>query len=199
MKQKYRIAISGSAEGVCENCGYQKAVEIGRQIAKRGAILVNGATTGIPHAAAKGAKEEDGFVIGFSPAISKKEHIKKYALPLDYLDFVVYTGFNYSGRNLILTRSADAVIVVCGRIGTINEFTAAFEDGKIVGVLVHSGGESDEIQRLIAIAHKGRGHMIYDPDPKKLVNKVIAAIDADERINFPIKEGSHEATVSRRR
>jgi uncharacterized protein (TIGR00725 family) len=184
MNQPYKIAVSGSAEGVCESCGYQKAYEVGREIAKKGAILVNGATTGIPLAAAKGAKSANGFVVGFSPAISKKEHIKKYHLPLKYLDFVVYTGFNYSGRNLILTRSADAVIVVCGRMGTLNEFTAAFEDGKIIGVLLHSGGVSDEIEKIIKIAKKGRGRVIFDDDPKRLVEKVIEAILEDERINF---------------
>jgi uncharacterized protein (TIGR00725 family) len=184
MKQPYKIAVSGSAEGVCESCGYQKAYEVGREIAKRGAILINGATTGIPLAAAKGAKSANGFVIGFSPAISKKEHIKKYHLPLDYLDFVVYTGFNYSGRNLILTRSADAVIVVCGRMGTLNEFTAAFEDGKIVGVLLHSGGVSDEIEKIIKIAKKGRGKVFFDEQPQRLVQKVLEAISDDERINF---------------
>ncbi len=201
MKQRYRIAVSGSAEGACEDCGYAKAYQIGKEIAKHNAILVNGATTGIPHAAAKGAKSENGFVIGFSPAISKKEHLKKYALPLDHLDFVVYTGFNYSGRNLILTRSADAVVVVCGRMGTLNEFTAAFEDGKVVGVLLHSGGVSDEIGRLIKIAKKGRGRIIYNDDPKVLINMIVAALDKDDKINFPtkpIKEVPYETTVCRR-
>ena len=61
---------------------------------------------------------------------------------MDYHDLIIYTGFDYSGRNLLLVRSADAVIEVCGRIGTLNEFTIAFEDQKPVGVLEHCGGTS---------------------------------------------------------
>ena len=58
---------------------------------------------------AKGAKEAGGIVIGLSPAVSKAAHVKSYRLPLDYHDLIVYTGFDYAGRNLLLTRSADAI------------------------------------------------------------------------------------------
>ena len=75
--------------------------------------------------------------------------MKRYQLPVNYLDLIVYTGFGYSGRNLILTRSADAVIIICGRIGTLNEFTVAFEDRKPIGVLEESGGMADEIEDII--------------------------------------------------
>ena len=51
------------------------------------------------------------------------------------MDLIMYTGSGYSGRNLQLTRTSDAVIVGCGRIGTLNEFTIAFEDNKPIGVL----------------------------------------------------------------
>ncbi len=183
-KQRYKLAVTGSAEGLCAECGYEKAYQVGEEIAKQGAILLNGATKGIPHFAAYGAKAHQGFTIGFSPAISKKEHVKKYALPLDVLDIVVYTGFNYSGRNLMLTRAADAVVMVCGRIGTLNEFTAAFEDGKLIGVLTHSGGMSGEIEHILKIAKRGRGRVIYNSNPKALVQELIQHIATDERVNF---------------
>ena len=48
---------------------------------------------------------------------------------------IIYTGFNYSGRNLLLVRSSDAVIFGCGRMGTLNEFTITFEDKKPIGIL----------------------------------------------------------------
>jgi len=83
-------------------------------------------------------------VIGFSPAASEKAHVKSYRLPTDFHDVIVYTGFNYSGRNLILTRSSDAVIIICGRMGTLNEFSIAFEDNKPIGVLTGSGGTADK-------------------------------------------------------
>lgn len=170
----FKICVSGAAEGACLTPQtMEKAEEVGRAIADAGAILVTGATTGIPHASAKGAKDAKGISIGFSPASSRIDHINRYKLPTKYLDLTVYTGFGYAGRNLILTRSADAVIIVCGRIGTLNEFTVAFEDKKPIGVLEDSGGIADEIEDITKVAHKHECRMIYESNPKKLVNELI--------------------------
>src|SRR3989338_466413 len=106
-------------------------------------IAVAGAATGIPYWAAKGAKEANGIVVGISPAKNEEEHLEKYKLPIDYYDFIIYTGFDYAGRNLLLTRAADAIAVICGRLGTLSTFTISFEDQKPTGVLEESGGTSD--------------------------------------------------------
>jgi len=100
-----------------------------------------------------------------------------YKLPLDYLDVIIYTGFGYSGRNLLLTRASDAVIVGCGRIGTINEFTIAFEDHKPIGVL-KGPWEMDEVFDLILEKshRRGEGEVIFDETPKELVTKLINTV-----------------------
>lgn len=166
----FKICISGAAEGECINPEtIEKAEKLGAEIAKHKAVLVTGATTGLPYYAAKGVKEAGGISIGFSPAYSREDHINRYKLPTQYMDVTVYTGFGYAGRNLILTRSADAIIVVCGRIGTLNEFTVAFEDKKPIGVLEHSGGITEEIEHLTRIAHKHQCKILYERDPEKLV------------------------------
>ncbi|HEY4500094.1 MAG TPA: hypothetical protein VJH70_03175 [Candidatus Paceibacterota bacterium] len=170
---KYKICISGAAEtGHCAIDAVEKAEETGREIARRGMVLVTGATVGIPYWAAKGAKEEGGIVIGFSPAASELAHKKTYKLPTDYHDVIVYTGFEYSGRNLILTRSCDALINICGRMGTLNEFTIAFEDEKPIGVLEGTGGTADEIKSIVEKMHRGPGSIVYDKDPKGLLDKI---------------------------
>jgi uncharacterized protein (TIGR00725 family) len=143
-------------------------------------ILVTGATTGIPYWAAKGAKEAGGIVIGLSPAASKAAHMKTYHLPVDYHDIIIYTGFDYSGRNLLLTRAADAVITMYGRIGTLNEFTIAFEDKKPQGVLTGVGGTSDMIENILKKSHRGMGKVVFDTDPGSLFEKVVALIEKDE-------------------
>ncbi len=174
---KYKFVVSGAAE--TEHCpaGIEDtAVAIGKEIIKQGGILITGATSGVPYWAAKGAKEAGGISIGISPAASMIAHVKSYKLPIDQFDFIIYTGFDYAGRNLLLTRSADAVITVCGRIGTLNEFTIAFEDNKPIGVLEGSGGMADEIKHIIDIGHRGPGKIVYDSDPKKLVEKLIVLI-----------------------
>ncbi len=177
------IAVSGAAEtGLCAADAHEKAEEVGREIARQGMVLVTGATTGIPYWSAKGAKEEGGLVIGFSPAASETAHLKTYHLPLDYHDVVVYTGFEYSGRNLLLTRSADAVIIMCGRIGTLNEFTVAFEDKKVIGILLGTGGMADRIEEIVQKSHRGPGKIVFSKDPKELVEKV-AAFVAKEKAN----------------
>lgn len=181
---KYKLCISGAAEtGHCAPDALEKTKELGRQVIKHGAILVTGATTGAPYWAAIGAKEASGFVIGLSPAVSETEHVKKYKLPLDYHDVIIYTGFGYSGRNLLLTRSSDAVIITCGRIGTLNEFTVAFEDDKPIGVLVGSGGAADEVEGILARAHRGMGKVVFDSDPKLLVEKVITLVKKEKIID----------------
>jgi uncharacterized protein (TIGR00725 family) len=123
------------------------------------------------------------MVIGLSPASSKLAHLKTYQLPVDYHDLIIYTGFEYSGRNLLLTRSADAVITICGRIGTLNEFTIAFEEGKPMGVLEGTGGTADYIRDLLEKSHRGYGHVVFERDPVVLVKKIIERITAADEKN----------------
>ncbi len=183
-KPKYKICVSGAAEtSHCAPETLEKAEELGREIAKRGIILLTGATTGTPYWAAKGAKEAGGIVIGFSPAVSKIAHIKTYRLPLDYHDIIVYTGFEYSGRNLILTRAADGIIYICGRMGTLNEFTIGFEDKKPLGVLEGTGGTADMVKEILERAHRGMGKTVFDNSPSALVDKVLAKIKEEENKN----------------
>lgn len=179
---KFKICVSGAAQtGHCSPDALEKTKELGREIVKQGGVLVTGATTGAPYWAAIGAKEAGGFVVGVSPARFEKEHTEKYELPLDYHDIIIYTGFGYSGRNLLLTRSADAVIISCGRMGTLNEFTIAFEDKKPIGVLTETGGMADELENIVAKSHRAEeGKIVYDSDPKSLVKKLIEMIKKEK-------------------
>ena len=173
---KFTICVSGAAAGSCLITAKDVSFAIGDEIARQSQVIVTGATTGVPYFAAQGAKLAGGVSIGYSPAVSHREHINKYHLPDDAFDVMVYTGFDYSGRNLLMVRSADAVIFVCGRIGTLNEFTTAFEDDKVIGVLLGSGGITDEVAHIVKISHRGTGGIIYDVDPKSLVDKVVRAV-----------------------
>ena len=149
------------------------AYEIGRQIGLRGAVLVTGATTGLPYIAAKGCYDVGGLAIGFSPASSAIEHVKSYKLPTDYHDLIVYTGFNYAGRNLLLTRAADAIVTIGGRVGSLNEFTIAFEDKKLCGVLEGTGGMADHIRQLLQIGQRTDKSVIFNRDPGQLIHLMI--------------------------
>jgi len=181
---KYKIAVSGASK--LDNCLSRVAElskEIGKEIARQGCILITGATTGCPHLASLGAKKAGGLSVGFSPAASEISHIKTYRLPLESYDVMVYTGFDYSGRNLLMTRAADAIIIICGRMGTLNEFTIAFEDQKPIGVLEGSGGTADRIRSFIIWPYRGKRKIIYEKDPRKLVNRLLELIKKDKKFN----------------
>lgn len=182
----YKLCVSGAAEtGHCSEKAFELAKELGREIIRHNSVIVTGATTGTPYWSAKGAKEEGGFSIGISPASTEREHIEKYKLPVDYFDIIIYTGFDYSGRNLLLTRAADAIFFVCGRMGTLNEFTIAFEDNKPIGVLEGTGGTADLIRELLPKLHKGMGKVVFDKDPKKLVEKVLELVKKEKIVKLP--------------
>lgn len=181
---RYKIAVSGAAQiNKCIAGAQEISKKVGREIVRQGAILVTGATTGIPYWAAVGAKEAKGVSIGFSPAASELAHFKKYRLPIDCFDVIVYTGFGYSGRNLLMTRAADGVIVICGRMGTLNEFTIAFEDEKPIGVLEGFGGTADMVREILKKGYRGTKKTIYDKDPKRLVERLIKLIKKEKKYN----------------
>ena len=191
---KYKICVSGAAE--TEHCGQgalKLAEQMGREIARHNGVVVTGATTGIPYFAARGAKEAGGISIGLSPAATERAHVKTYHLPTDFFDLIIYTGFDYSGRNLLLTRSADAVILICGRMGTLNEFTIAFEDKKPIGVLLGTGGTADMIKDIVKKSHRGPGKIVYNSDPKRLLEKLLKLIKKEKVVLVKEELKNHNA------
>ena len=180
-KYRYKIIVSGAAVlSPCASDAMEKAKEIGRQIARQKCILITGATTGIPYYAALGCKEVGGFSVGFSPASSERSHLKTYRLPVDVFDIMIYTGSDYVGRDVIMTKAGDALIVICGRMGTLHEFATAFEIQRPIGVLVGSGGIADKVKDLITGKIREAKKVIFESDPKKLVEKVILMIEKEK-------------------
>jgi hypothetical protein len=172
-----KIVISGAAVTTpCREDIHQLSYEVGKKLAERGCIVLTGATTGAPLWVAKGAFENNGFVIGISPARSYLEHKKVYKLPTDYHHVILYSGEGYSGRNLLLTKMGDGVIFICGRIGTLNEFTTAFEEEKPMAVLLNSGGTEKYFQDIIQDARRGPGKIIWEENIDLLIDNLIKMI-----------------------
>lgn len=114
------------------------AREVGRGIAEAGAVLVNGGTGGVMEASAEGAQNAGGFVIGFLPQAD-------YSHANPFLDVALPTGMG-TMRNVLTARCCDALIMVGGGIGTLNELTIAYDVGTPVIVLRGTGGWSDRIE-----------------------------------------------------
>ncbi len=147
---------------------------VGRQIAARGFNLVTGGTTGIPYAAAAGAKLSGATVVGISPAASVEEHILRYKKPLDFADVIIYTGMGLEGRNPINVRSAKGAIFIGGEFGTMNEFSAAYTCGEnVLGILEGMGGVSDCLRDLLIKMDSNYGSfVIFESDPVRLADSV---------------------------
>ena len=172
---KFQIAICGSAQ-VTDPKVAEQAEIIGSYIAKSGHILISGATTGYPWHAAKGAKQAGGLSFGISPATGRQEHAQQNR-PFEYFDAITYTGFGATGRNVIIIRSGDAVIFVGGRIGTVNEFTAAYEANRVLGVLKGSSPNADLLPQIATQSGRPGGVVIYKENPEILVQKVIEELE----------------------
>lgn len=176
---KLRIGVMGSAQGpTIENQeNIRNAIVLGDAIAKANCILVNGACPGLPDEAAYGAHKAGGFVMGVSPAFSEKEHIERYKSPYEYYDLILYTGMGLMERDIINIRSSDAIILLGGGVGTLNEFTVAYDEGKVIGVLKGSGGVSNHINEILEICSREMSdNIVFDTDPNKLLEKVLEAI-----------------------
>ena len=103
------------------------AEEVGKLIAESGRMMLCGGLGGVMEAAAQGAKDAGGLTIGILPQ-EKKEHANPY------IDIHIATGLGI-GRNIIIARTADALIAVGGAYGTLSEIAFGLQLGKpVVGI-----------------------------------------------------------------
>lgn len=175
----YQICVSGAAKGQSVTEGRDLAWAAGAAIAGAGHTLLTGATTGLPNTAAEGFKDADGLMsLGISPAASKIEHVRKYRLPTQAYDCILYSGLHYIGRDTILINSADAVISIGGRLGTLHEFTIAMETNTPIGFLQGAGGISTQIMDILHAAGKSKSdNVVFSDDPVDLVAQLTELIN----------------------
>lgn len=177
---KYQICVSGAAAGETVETSHLLSYALGAAIAKSGHTLTTGATVGLPQYAARGAKDNGGLSIGFSPAATIREHVKSYRLPVKEFDYINFTNMDYVGRDVYLVRSSDAVITVGGRMGSLHEFSTALESHKLCAVLLGSGGLADFIPTIVDRLPVPAGSVIiYDTDPERIVKRVIQYLDKE--------------------
>ncbi len=183
--KKFKIGVMGSAQGpsIVHEKNTELAIRVGEAIATREHILLNGACPGLPNDAAIGAKRAGGFVMGVSPAFSRREHIDKYNSPIDPYDMILYSGMGLMQRDLLNIRCSDAIIVLGGGMGTLNEFSIAFDEGRYVGVLTSTDGISQHIKDIIKKCNReDGGRVFYHDDPEELVNMIVHALETGYRV-----------------
>ena len=171
---RLKIGVMGGATGAMTRDILEKAHALGRAIARNGCILVTGGCPGLPLAAACGAKEEGGLVVGISPGLSLDEHVYKYGSPTEFHDVLIFTGSGLMGREVVNIRSSDIVVIVGGRSGTLGELAISYDEGKLIGVLTGTGGISDLVQEILAACAKDTGaRVIYDAEPTRLIAELL--------------------------
>ncbi len=172
---KLKIGVMGSATGKLSQKHRRLAFDLGGAIAEKGCITITGACPGLPLESARGAKNAGGLVVGISPGLSEWEHVHKYHSPVEHHDVLIFTGSGLMGREVVNIRSSEIVIIIGGRSGTLGEFSIAYDEGKLIGVLLGTGGITSEIKDIVSIVRKRTGaKLIYDVDPRKLVGRLIA-------------------------
>ena len=119
MREQKFIAVIGARQCSSQEAGL--AEDVGRELARRGAVLTCGGMGGIMEAACKGACDEGGLTIGILPGDNPQD-----ANP--YVKIPIVTGMGYA-RNVILVKSAQAVIAICGSYGTLSEISHALQNG----------------------------------------------------------------------
>ena len=117
------------------------AYEVGHAIGQAGAALVSGGTSGVMEAASRGAREAGGLTIGILPGMDR-------SAANEFVDVVLTTGLG-TARNLLAPRGCDAVIMVGGASGTLNELTIAYQAGTPVVIVEGTGGWADGIRPVL--------------------------------------------------
>lgn len=168
------VGVMGSSGGPMSEEVRHRSFALGEAVARAGCTLVTGACPGLPYDCARGAQAAGGLSVGISPALSRSEHVKRYASPVDAFDVIIYTGSGLMGREVHNIHSSDIIIIIGGRSGTLGEFCIAFDEGKLIGVLQDSGGIADALPDIVPQLGKRTGAVIiYDRDPEILIRRCI--------------------------
>ena len=166
MKEKLFISVIGASK--CSAKEAKLAEEVGRELAKRGAVLICGGLTGVMEAACRGAKSEGGLTVGILPGNNRRD-----ANP--YVDIPIITGIGYA-RNSIVAKSGQAVIAIGGKYGTLSEIAYALQDKiPVIGLgtwqlatgkskdksIVIAKDASDAVDKALKSIGKGGGNGLH--------------------------------------
>jgi uncharacterized protein (TIGR00725 family) len=156
------IAVVGG--GLCSPQEAAVAEAVGRLLAEAGVALICGGLGGVMAAACRGARLAGGLTIGVLPGFSAGD-----ANP--YVDIPIVTGLG-EARNLVIVRTAAAVIAVGGEFGTLSEIAFALKLGRpVIGLgtweLAKEGHPSQAIVRAETAEEAVRLALGTISDPKR--------------------------------
>ena len=152
--KKLIIAVIGGTQCSVEEAALAETV--GRELAKRGAILVCGGLSGVMEAACRGATIEAGLTIGILPSDDP-------TTSNPYVQIPIATGVGYA-RNIAVVKSAQAVIAIDGSYGTLSEIAHALQNNiPVIGLNTWSLSKNGQQDKSIILAQ----------NPADAVNKAL--------------------------
>lgn len=170
MARPLQVAVVGYNEDSCTEVAREAAYRVGREVAKRGWVVVCGGLGGVMKAACRGAHDEGGFCLGIVPSADLSQANA-------YCDVVVASGLGMS-RDFLVAYSGDGMVVVGGGAGTLIEVAAAYQARKPIVAVRGTGGVADERagkhldERRTAKVLEGR-------DPEDAVGRLARALSGD--------------------
>ena len=145
--KKIIIAVIGTRQPSPEES--KLAEDVGRELAKNGAIIICGGLGGVMEDACRGAYKEGGLTIGVIPGDDRKS-------ANSYVQIPIVTGIGYA-RNVIIVKSAQAIIAVGGGYGTLTEIGYALDSKKpVIGLSTWKFSRNNQMDKSIIRAHSAK-------------------------------------------
>jgi len=164
--------------------------KIGQLVAEREHVMANGATLGIPYFATKGASQNGGYTLGFSPYPNKATHETEIRGTIEYLDLVIFTGKGDNRgedlvfRDVFYSSFSDVASSAHGRWGTLHEIAQILDQGRIYVPVESSGGATNLVVAGIeGEIEKDTGAAVFRPSEYSngLEDAVNFALDEAEK------------------
>ncbi len=176
------IAIIGSAIKDYNEENINLAKEIGRILGDIKCTILTGASIGLPHEVVLEGKNKGAFTIGYYPTKDDVDIHKYFDLEKiqDFNEVIFEKGF--TKRSLKMIENSDAVIVLSGRMGTLSEFSIAFEEKKPIIVFENTGGIASHIKKICKFTKKDSNIPIFfGKDPNILLEKLFRYIQKKKK------------------
>ncbi len=177
-----KLGVYGSALGGITDALVAKATELGEVIAERGHTIIFGACPGLPYETISAARRyATGIqkVIGYSPGVDLADHENRFKFPTSEITDFIFLPEEYRTRekgvclklrNVFSVEACDAAIFISGRIGTMNEFTIAYDMGRDIGLIAGTGGFSDRASQLVKeLGKESKSKIVEHPNPRDII------------------------------
>lgn len=125
----------------------------------------------LAYSVAELATSDSKLVLGFSTAISAREHRQKFHFPTTSFSTIIYTGQDYESCQQIMMQSSDGIIILAGTDADVHVISTLVSVDVPIGILLLEGHSSRDVARTIELLATSRG-IIFDSEPTSLLSRM---------------------------